>query len=1189
MRKTLRCSKTGLQDVDRRRRKRRWKKQAAIWAETAFVSLPTLKRFWSRTPVRAESFIAIVEAVGIRNWRTVAEADRDFQQAPELGDFFGRDEDRQQLQNLIGEGTRAIALLGMGGLGKTALALKVAQEDVADRFDFAFWRSLREAPPLLDLLSAVIRRLDEMSGDKSEEACFHNESLALDLLFNRYLSPARCLLVLDNAESLLQPKRLTGEFRPGYEAYTEFFERIARQPHQSCILLTSRELPTVFERLSHDFPIINFPLSGLQRDARQILRERQAVGTDAECDRLIDYYRGNPKALQIASSYIRLVFDGSIADFFEITPTTGTLPDFQHLLDEHFQRLSDTERQILDWLAIEREPVTLEQLQADLTLPHRVNPLHALAQLRSKSLIERVQSDRTYTLQNAIAEYTLEKLIERFVKILRGDPDNLETLGESEKLLSTHALLKAQAPRYVRLAQERAIAQPLLDALIEAFGDRTAVIRHLHRWIERLRHVNLPPYSYAAGNLINLLRVSETSLVGANFSQLNIRQVYWSESDLSEINLRRAHISDCLFPQAIDSALCFAFSPDGKLFATGDDSTSLRLWNLETGALVDTVSNAHSSWIRCLAFSPDGHYLASGSGDMSVRVWQLTNQQTLEHCHTLTGHTQEVWSISWLPNTPYLVSSGDDGKVILWNFCNGCLEQIWEGQYGWVRYVAAEPDGRHVISASMPAQELWRWDRQTGKPVAKGIYDDHRARSIGMSPDGRWIVTGSEDLDCRVRLYALNQGIAELTHVLEGHTKCVWSVAFSPDSRWLATGSSDRTIAIWDVETGERLRVLVEDVGRVRSLAFAADGRRLAAGSDDRGIVLWDYLTGQTDRAFHGYTYRVWTVLALDNKLQFLSSGDDGVIRYWTRDDNRPVQALVGHQARVRHLVLSPDRRTLASCSHDCTVRLWDLDSGNCLRVLRGHKDWTWFAVFLSDKTLLTGSDDRSIKRWNLATGHCTQTWHLQEHWLWSMLWCDRTQRLIAATEQQGIQVFALPSGSGEDPLPKPLLQLDAGNVRAIARTPDGQKLVSGDDEGELKLWDLTSGRCLQTWQRPQKSRIRALTIDASGQWLACGGDDAEVELWNLSRGTCDRILSGHSKPIWTVAFAPCGTELMSAGEDETIRIWTLGETPNGQTLTAPRLCQNLDLTDATGLTVAQRRNLAQLGAIAPERQDIAS
>jgi WD40 repeat protein len=1184
MRKTLRCSKTGLQDVDRRRRKRRWKKQATIWAETAFVSLPTLKRFWSRTPIRAESFIAIVEAVGIRNWRTVAEADRDFQQAPELGDFFGRDEDRQQLQNLIGEGTRAIALLGMGGLGKTALALKVAQEDVADRFDFAIWRSLREAPPLLDLLSAVIRRLDEMSGDKSEEACFHNESLALDLLFNRYLSPARCLLVLDNAESLLQPKRLTGEFRPGYEAYAEFFERIARQPHQSCILLTSRELPTVFERLSHDFPIINFPLSGLQRDARQILRERQAVGTDAECDRLIDYYRGNPKALQIASSYIRLVFDGSIADFFEITPTTGTLPDFQHLLDEHFQRLSDTERQILDWLAIEREPVTLEQLQADLTLPHRVNPLHALAQLRSKSLIERVQSDRTYTLQNAIAEYTLEKLIERFVKILRGDPDNLETLGESEKLLSTHALLKAQAPRYVRLAQERAIAQPLLDTLIEAFGDRTAVIRHLHRWIERLRHVNLPPYSYAAGNLINLLRLLNFSLAYRDLSHLLIRQVYWRESTLSDLNLRHAHLQDCVFPQTIDSILCLALSPDGHLLAIGDSSGTLRLWELNTGTLIAVETAAHSSWIRCLAFSPDGQYLASGSSDASIRVWQIGSTRTLEYCQSLEGHRQQIWSIAWLPETPYLVSASDDGTLRIWNYRNACCKKVLSGHTGLVRFVGAEPDGCHIVSAAMPSQEVWRWNVKTGETIQRWQQTDHKARAIALSPNGYLLATGSDDGDCAVRIYDLRQGMERPIQMLCGHTNRVWSVAFNSDNSLLASGSSDRTAIVWNVNTGHRLRTLIEEVGRVRVLAFGGKSPQLAAGSDDRGVVLWNYATAETIRALQGCTYRIWTLAIRADGQQFWSGGDDGTIRTWNRHDNRLVQTFIGHQARIRHLSLSPDARLLVSCSNDCTVRLWDIREESCLRVLRGHRDWVWLTQFLNNRQLLTGSDDRTLKIWDVETGRCLQTLSLGKSWVWSMLWCDRTQRLIAATEQQGIQVFTLPSGTGDDSLPKPVLQLDAGNVRAIARTPDGQRLVSGDDEGELKLWDLTSGCCLQTWQRLQKSRIRALTIDASGQWLACGGDDAEVELWNLSRGTCDRILSGHSKPIWTMAFAPCGTELMSAGEDETIRIWTLGETPNGQTLTAPRLCQNLDLTDATGLTVAQRRNLAQLGAIAPER-----
>src|SRR2546429_2286970 len=179
----------------------------------------------------------------------------------------------------------------------------------------------------------------------------------------------RALLVLDNLETLLEEGEGTGRMRAGWEGYARLLRRMGESAHQSCLLLTSREKPAELVRLEgRRSPVRTLRLSGLNAGAgARLLAEKDVAGTAAHQARLVEAYRGNPLALKIVAQTISELFGGELAPFLEQGEVV--FGGVRELLDEQFDRLSDLEQTVLLWLAIMREPVSLEELLAGLASP----------------------------------------------------------------------------------------------------------------------------------------------------------------------------------------------------------------------------------------------------------------------------------------------------------------------------------------------------------------------------------------------------------------------------------------------------------------------------------------------------------------------------------------------------------------------------------------------------------------------------------------------------------------------------------------------------------------------------------------------------------------------------------------------------------------------------------------------------
>lgn len=1103
--------------------------------------------------------------------QTIASTQADWSEAVDVSIFYGRTEELATLKHwVIHDRCRLIALLGMGGIGKTALAAKLG-EQIRDEFDYVVWRSLRDAPSAEATVAGLIPFLSRSS--------VGNLPSSLDDLISllvRQLNQYRCLVILDNAESILRGRERAGQYRDGFEGYGTLIRRLGESPHRSCLLLTSREKPKEVCLLQGQTrPIRCLQLAGLAlSDGQKILQAEGVFGTDAEQQELLTRYAGNPLAVKIAATTIQELFCGNISQFLE--QGVGIFGDICDLLNQQFERLSELGSVVMYWLAINREPVSLAELRQDLVFPIMPQKLlETLESLERRSLLER--SFAGFTLQNVVMEYVIDRLIEQV-----SDELNHRKLD----LFNDYALIKATAKNYVRDTQIRLILKPIVNQLVNA--NET-----INTLLSRIREQAQLKPGYAAGNLLNLLCCLHHNIENYDFSGLTIRQAYLKGMSLRNVSFANAHFIDLVTTHTFGIVSSVAFSPDGTVVATGDSTGEIRLWQVATGQHLASYQG-HKKWVRAVAFSPDGQMLASGSDDQTVRLWDVSTC----HCrHTFPAHTNWIWSVAFSPDGQLLASSSDDRTIRLWSLKNYECLHIFQGHTTQVGSIAFSPNGQQLISGG--DQIIRVWDLTTYQCLQTLQGHTSRIRSVAFSPNGQWLASGSEDQT--ICLWDLEQ--YRCLHVLEGHTSWVWSVAFSPDGQMLASSSNDQTIRLWDLNSFQCSYSLQGHTNRIYSIAFSPDGERLASGSEDQTIRLWDLKNHQCLHILQGYTNQVCSV-AFSSDGQTLASGDEQTIRLWDVKDRQCLQVLQGHTNRIWSVAFAPlpqanrfDKPLLASGSEDQTIRVWDLTTGECLRVLQGHTSWIWSVAFSPDGQLLaSGSEDETVRLWDVHTGQCLTILQGHNNWVMAVAFSPNRQILASGGEDTVIRLWDLKTGQCQQ-----VLRGHTNQIWSIAFSCDGKQLVSSSEDQTARLWDLETGRCMQVFQG-HTDRICSIALvpqneaNTSGnQLLVTSSDDQTIRLWNIKTGQCMQVLQGHRNRIWSIAFNPAsvmpvvsentarqGTQptLASASSDETIRLWNVQTGDCLALLIVPRPYEGMDITHATGLTDAQKASLIALGAI---------
>ncbi|MEP0872294.1 NB-ARC domain-containing protein [Trichocoleus desertorum AS-A10] len=442
MAKSLRASSEGLAIVDRARQRRGWTKTStARWWQDANTSRATLRRFWQGDRIQPDIFIALCQAVGISDWEAIAEPlelsspppnsplltpHLDLDEAPDVEAFYGREPELQQLEQwIVSDRCEIVAIAGLGGIGKTALALALT-ERVQTEFSFVIWRSLRSAPSFHHLLDSILQPFDPAIPQTFQQRVHQ---------LIQHLQQHRCLLILDGLETVLKQEN----------TYTLFLlTYLLPATHQSCILLTSRERLSELEEVARNRASVrSMTLQGLlQSEAIELLKAGGVTGNQMELLALSRLYSGNPLALKLVTPLIQFILGGSIAAF--LNQKTLVLDDrLRDVLNQQLGQLSNLERELVYWLAIWQEPISFCRLQTHLLhSPDLSLVLEALANLERRSLLEKCFStnEPAFTLQPLIMKLVTEALIAQATQEVEQVLQSHDVRGF--KLLRTHWLMR---------------------------------------------------------------------------------------------------------------------------------------------------------------------------------------------------------------------------------------------------------------------------------------------------------------------------------------------------------------------------------------------------------------------------------------------------------------------------------------------------------------------------------------------------------------------------------------------------------------------------------------------------------------------------------------------------------------------------------------------------------------------------
>ena len=1080
----------------------------------------------------------------------------DLVEALDVSHFTGREVEVAELsQWIVQERCRLVTLLGMGGIGKSMLASLLGQR-LAPHFEAVLWRSLRDAPSCEELVADCITFFSETPPAEFPTSL----ELRITQLVAR-LQASRCLLVLDNLETLLSSGDREGSYRPGYEGYGRLIGRLAESAHQSCVLLTSREKPREIEPLEGvRSPVRSLRMVGMdEQTAQALLSDKKLCGTPAAWQRLVAGYAGNPLALKIVAQVISDLFDGDLGRFLQEGELifNGVRP----VLRQQVGRLTPLEHLLLTWLAVLREWTKLDTLVQVLhPWVLRAQVLEALEALSRRSLLERGQQ-ASFGLQSVVMEYLTDELGERLTEeIVLGEPQQLRQV----------ALALAQVKHYVREIQVRLLVFPLLERLRAELGANAQIEAHLLRLLSQFRMEDAATQGYGPANVITLLKALRGHLRGLDLSRLSIRGAYLQGVELQDANLAESQLEECVLDESFDALWSVAASSPGQYCAVGSRRGEVRVWK-ERGRLLHLVWQAHTDVVSTLAFSPDGSILASGSWDGTLKLWNLPSGALLWRGR----HTNSISCLAFSPDGRLLASSGRDATVQFWDAHNGTNLQILPHP-GSVYRVTWSPDGGLLASGDFAGSiRLWQVQKTAPARCVQTI-EGHTDRVLGLAfaPDGRTLASGSWDRT--VKLWEVVNG--RLLQTLSGHRDKVHCVAWSPDGRTVASGSVDTTIWLYDVVQGHSQVALRGHSAAVYSLAFTSDSASLLSGGEDGTLRVWDVASRQCVRVMQGYAIGIYEIDWSPDGRHLISGGTDTLVTIWDVTTGTASKVLRGHNWIVYGVAWSPDGRFLASCELHTLIHLWDATSGACVQTLQDLAASPLDVAWSPDGQLLAwGTDQHGIQVWDM-----TKQGLLWDKRPFSTIiryvdWSPDGTRVVGGGDDGGLYLWGIADGTLQQRLPG-----HQGMATRVVWSPDGTRLAScgsSSDTGELFVWDVQSGERLQTFAG-HPGIVYAAVWTPRGDLLVSGGSDGILRWWDVQSGKCLRMRAAHQGTVLSLRKSPDGKLLASCGDDGAIHIWELERGEHLRTLRRDRPYERLDITGIQGLTQAEIATLRALGAV---------
>jgi WD40 repeat protein len=577
------------------------------------------------------------------------------------------------------------------------------------------------------------------------------------------------------------------------------------------------------------------------------------------------------------------------------------------------------------------------------------------------------------------------------------------------------------------------------------------------------------------------------------------------------------------------------FSPDGKYLAAAT-SIGIYLYDASTFAQIRLIQTPEQA--DQLAFSPDGKILASSAYSGPIRLWDVDSGTLVQ---TPSGFRNGDAGIVFSPDGKYLAfRQYEEQRLILWDVAARtgrvffALGEDWDPEKFWIMQIAFLPSGQ-AMAISLPDEILVV--SVSGGEIVRTLKGDWGFEGIAASPDGKTLAVSIWEYSKENTIELWDITTATKISTLEGHEDRITGMVFSPDGKTLASGSDDSTVKVWDISTGEELRALAGYGGSVESVAFSPDGGKIVSvKTGDSGYELWDAASGRKlnpARARTGQTACI--ALSPDGKiLAAVKLGGDIALN--DASTGREIRLLSGHLSSVHHLEFSSDGARLASGGWDIPAIIWNVSNGRellRLTISKSADDSTHAVAFSPDGGILAiGRQSGAIILWNTRTGEVVRTLTGHTSSVNDVAFSPDGKILASASYDWTVKLWD--AAGGEE---MRTLLASAGSVNSIAFSPDGKTLATGLADKIIRIWDVPSRALLRTLAG-QTGYIYDVAFSPDGKILASGAADFTVTLWEADSGRKLRTLLGHLGSVIDVIFSPDGKLIYTNSWDGTIRVW---------------------------------------------------
>lgn len=562
--------------------------------------------------------------------------------------------------------------------------------------------------------------------------------------------------------------------------------------------------------------------------------------------------------------------------------------------------------------------------------------------------------------------------------------------------------------------------------------------------------------------------------------------------------------------RATDWINALAITPNGKRLISASDffEKSLKVFALESGKELFTLVG-HSRAIRAVAIAPDGQKLISASEDTTLKIWDL---ETMELLHTLSGHTDAVNSVVITPDGQRAISGSSDGTVRIWDIQNGQeLDNLGGNKLTNISAVAIAQKKQLVIFAEDNILKICSLENQA-KSISKLDQQGHTkaTTAVAVTRDGKKAISGSDDRT----LIVWNLDTGEILHTLVGHTDAVNKVVVTPDEKKAISGSDDYTLIVWNLETGEKLHTLQGHTQRINALIVTGDGQQVISAASDNTLKIWDLENG---RELHTLRRKKQSQIQLRQSWRDFQEGISQLpqalfnfqLKFFESVQLRQFQKrgfdLINRinaleRVKVTDVALIPDGKRVISSSGDHTLTVWNLEDGTEQLTLYGHKDRVNAVVVTPDgRRAISAAGyiyDYTLKVWDLENG--TELYTLSSHnaRINAVAVTPDGKLAVSASDDNTLKVWNLEEG-----IELHTLFGHTDRVNAVAVTLDGERAISTSSDGTLHVWDLKIGQVIARFNTDEG--LQACTVTSDGQKIVAGS--------TLGRVHCLQFIEGES------------------------------------------------------------------------------